>query len=368
MLPSNIQSPLTSIENLLLELKSLQSVGNAIYPKGIFSSQRYHPFLSYKREDDNLFFTVSVIHILQGLEAHLSDTEKVLVAQLTAAATGSYPLFKNKDGLDTYNFWQTMPSRHFPNGWLMHRFNHFKIPDDVDDTALVFLTENAPKARVSQLRNKLKKHANLAYKRAFNPLKKYRDLRCYSTFFGDKMYIEFDICVLSNLMRVILPHFSDDLDAYDHDTLTFITDAILNDEHLTHPFYAAPNYPTTALILYHVSRLIPLLPLTHKTKIEAKIKADIALQLTYAAGMNKLMLENAALKLNMQLESNALASTTVLNDASFYFFHAGMITAFENTVAQTLASNAFFHLRYTSKALNRALLIENMVLKKALTP
>ena len=357
-----------SVEGLLMELQSLQSEGNAIYPKGIFPSQRYHSLLPYKREDDNLFFTVSVIHILQGLEAHLLDAENALVAQLSAAATGSYPLFKNKDGLDTYNFWQTTPSRHFPNGWLMHRFNHFKIPDDVDDTALVFLTENAPKARVSQLRAKLKKHANLAYKRAFNPLEKYRDLRCYSTFFGDKMYIEFDICVLSNLMRVILPHFSDDLDDYDHDTLTFITDAILSNEHITHPFYAAPNYPTTALILYHVSRLIPLLPVVYKTKIETKVKADIEQQLTQASGINKLLLENAALKLNMQLASYALASATVLNDVSFYFFHAGMITAFENTIAQTLASNAFFHLRYTSKALNRALLIENMVLKKALTP
>ena len=300
------------------------------------------------------------------MKAHYSTTEQLLVDEMMAEAKSSYRLFQNKDGLDTYNFWQTKPSRHFPNGKFMHRFKHFQIPDDVDDTALVYLTENASKERVAQLREKLKSHANLAYKRAFNPLEKYRDLKCYSTFYGKEMYIEFDICVLSNLMRVILPHFKDELNEYDRDTLTFITEVILNDEHTSLPFYSAPNYPTTELILYHVGRLIPLLPLEYKTKIEAKIKTDVQSQLKLATGMTKVMLENAALKLNLKIELNDTASSEVLNDDSFFFFHAGMITAFENGVAQKLANTPFFHLRYTSKALNRALLIENMLLKRSL--
>jgi len=359
---------LDSIEELLRKLRSEQSKGNSIYPKGIFPSQRYHPFLPYKREDDNLFFTASVVHILQGLNERFTASERTLVDEIIAEAKSSYPLFQNKDGLDTYNFWQTKPSRHFPHGIFMHRFKHFQIPDDVDDTALVYLSENASKERVSQLREKLKKHANLAYKRAFNPLEKYRDLKCYSTFFGKAMYIEFDICVLSNLMRVILTHFKDNLNEYDHDTLKFITECIVNDEHNTLPFYSAPNYPTIELILYHLSRLIPLLPSEYKIKIEEKIKADIQSMLKRVSGMNKVTLESAALKLNLEIESNDSASANVLNDESFFFFHAGMITAFENSVAQKLAQNSFFHLRYTSKALNWALLIENRILKRSLTP
>lgn len=368
MSESGKQDNFPSVEALLLELKALQSEGDSIYPKGIFPSQRYHPFFSYKREDDNLFFTASVAHMLQGLKEQLTETERALANDIIAKAKISNHLFLNKDGLDTYNFWQTKPSRHFPNGKFMHRYKHFQIPDDVDDTALAFLNENASKERVSLLREKLKKHANLAYKRAFNPLAKYQDLKCYSTFFGKKMYIEFDICVLSNLMRVILPHFKEELNEYDHDTLTFITDAILSNEHKTLPFYSAPNYPTTGLILYHVSRLLPLLPLEYKTKVETKIKADIESEWKLSSGMNTVMLENAALKLGLEIDSSAAISTDVLNDKSFFFFHAGMITAFENSVAQKLANSSFFHLRYTSKALNRALLIENMVLKRGLTP
>lgn len=356
-----------SVEELLMMLRQLQSKGDSIYPEGIFPSQRFHPFLPYKREDDNLFFTASVVHILQQVKHQFTDSESKIADEIVESAILNYPLFKNKDGLDTYNFWQTKPSRHFPNGMFMHRFKHFQIPDDVDDTALVFLTENASKERVVQLRDKLKSHANLAYKRASNPLPKYRDLKCYSTFFGKKMYIEFDICVLSNLMRVILNHFSEEeLNDYDRDTLQFIIDVIANDEHLSIPFYSAPNYPTTELILYHVARLIPLLPTSYRVRIEARLKSDIEELLVNSTGMNRILLENSAIKLDSNVISE-YQDTAVLNDPEFFFFHAGMITAFENSVAQKLASNRFFHLQYASKALNGALLIENLVLKRELT-
>jgi hypothetical protein len=358
----------------------MQSEGNAIYPKGIFPSQRYHPYLPYSREDDNLFFTASIVHILQGVQALMSVSEVELTREINANALSSYCLFKNKDGLDTFNFWQTSPSRHFPNGKFMHRFKHFQIPDDVDDTALVFLTEHADKERVGRLREKLKQHSNKAYKKAYNPLPAHRDLKCYSTFFGKNMYIEFDICVLSNLMRVILRHFKDELNEFDHHTLKFITEAILNNEHNSHPFQTAPNYPTTELILYHVSRLIPLLPNNDRTLISERIENDLLQKLISAQGMNKAILESAMLKLTgklpeqidrgMLLESGGFMSYPtmvpydLINDKKFFFFHAGMITAFENRLAQSVADRSFFHIRYTSKALNGALLLENMLLKR----
>lgn len=357
----------STVESLLLELQQLQSRGDAIYPAGIFPSQRFHPFLPYRREDDNLFFSSSVIKILQGVEEDFNDEEKAVFSSVKSKALDAYPLFQNKDGLDAYNYWQTKPSQHFPNGWFMHRFKHFQIPDDVDDTALVYLTEGADKARVDQLREKLKLHANLAYKRAFNPLPKYRDLKCYSTFFGKKMYIEFDVCVLTNLMSLILAHFDEDeLNEYDKDTLKFITEVIVNDEHKKLPFYSAPNYPTTELILYHVTRLIPSLPNSSRTQIEEKLKQDVQNQLGKADGLNRTLMENAALKLGIQFNPMEWKSEQIISDSDFYFFHAGMITAFENSIAQKLANNSLFHLRYASKALNGALLIENLMLKRKL--
>jgi len=359
----------SALIDLLRSLAQEQSQGDSVYPKGIFPSQRYHPFLPYEREDDNLFFTASIVHILQQVDKALTENEKAIVDEIVESAKTAYPLFKNKDGLDTYNFWQTVPSRHFPNGKLMHRLEHFRIPDDVDDTALVFLTESVTKERVAQLREKLKLHANLAYKRAFNPLPKYRDLKCYSTFFGKQMYIEFDVCVLSNLMRLILLHFNtDELNEYDRDTLQFISEVIKSGEHRSKPFYAAPNYPTTDLILYHITRLLPLLPEPYKGQVENTLRADISNRSVKAKDMNRLILESSAIKLGLQEvgHQNVYPSEVEL-DNHFYFFHAGMITAFENWLAQRFAAHPFFHIRYKSKALNRALLIENMVLRRTLS-
>lgn len=357
----------TSVLDLLEELATLQSEGDSIYPKGIFPSHRFHPFLPYRREDDNLFFTSSIVRILQGVQQGFSDSEKSEFNSIEEKALAAYSHFRNKDDLDTFNFWQTKPSRHFPNGLFMHRFRHFQIPDDIDDTALVYLTEGASKERVSWLRDKLKHHANHAYKRAFNPLPHYRDLKCYSTFFGKKMYIEFDICVLSNLMGLILTQFKEDeLDDFDKGTLDFICSVIERDEHKTYPFYSAPNYPTTELILYHVARLIPLLPESYQSRIEYKLKSEVEDSIQTASGLNRTMLESSAVKLGIHPSSNA-PNPTALDDKNFYFFHAGMITAFENGIAQSMASNSFFHLRYKSKALERALLIENLMLRRMIT-
>jgi hypothetical protein len=374
-----------TVEAVLTGLQELQSTGDSIYPKGVFPSQRYHPFLPYKREDGNLFFTCSVVKILQGIEGGLTKTERGITDAIISDALNAYPIFRNKNGLDTYNFWQTKPSHHFPNGMFMHRFKHFQIPDDIDDTALVFITKKEAKERVQWLRNKLKSHSNLAYKKAFNPLVKYQNTKCYSTFFGEKMYIEFDVCVLSNLMSLILTHIPEnELDEYDSDTLEYICSVIENDEHLSLPFYSAPNYPTTDLILYHVGRLIPLLPKTERfQQLEEKVKFQIFRRISFSQGLNRIMLENAYLKFgeNLPPETNSgmaieggfglppmsMNHAELLEDTEFFFFHAGMITAFENSTAQKLASCPLFHLRYTSKALNRALLIENMLLKRSLT-
>lgn len=356
-----------AVDAILRKFQKLQSEGNSIYPKGLFPSQRYHPILPYKREDDNLFFTASVVHILQELSSKMSDIEVGIADGIIESARPTYSLFRNKDGPDTYNFWQTRPSRHFPNGRLMHRSEHFQIPDDVDDTSLVFLTENATEERVGKLREKLPHHANLAYKKAFNPLPKYQDLKIYSTFFGKKMYIEFDICVLSNLMRLILKHFKDELNEYDKDTLHFITEVIVNDEHIDLPFYSAPNYPTTILILYHVTRLIAYLPKEYAEKIESKVINDLKKLIENTTGMNRILLESSLLKLGQSPSSTQQDTAKLTSDKDFFFFHAGMITAFENTLAQRLANRSFFHLRYRCEALNWALLLENQLLKRGTT-
>lgn len=353
-----------TIREQLERVASLQSSGTEVYPAGIFPSQRYHPPLGIVREDDNVFFTACIVHILQELGGKLEKGEREVSQGIISSALAAYPLFRNKDGLDTYNFWRTRPSGHFPNGNLMHRFEHFRIPDDIDDTALVYLTENATKERVGELREKLKGHANLAYRQARNTLPEYRHLRVYSSFIGKNMYIDFDVCVLSNLMRLILLHFATELNEYDRDSLHFICEVVRKGQHQTLPYRVAPQYATTPLILYHLARLLPLLPEEY-TDI-APIVRDGLRQWhgTLGVGMERLMLENSLLKLKEPMALGDEYPMSLAADTGFNYFIAGMLTAFEGRLVQRMAESSLTHLRYRCEAFNRILLLENAVLRR----
>ncbi|MCH5683259.1 hypothetical protein LWM68_02585 [Niabella sp. W65] len=59
---------------------------------------------------------------------------------MAAKAIANYYRYQNKDGRPVYNFWQTNPSRHFPNSRYFSRRKKYIIPDDLDDTAILYLS------------------------------------------------------------------------------------------------------------------------------------------------------------------------------------------------------------------------------------
>src|SRR5436190_1111061 len=89
---------------------------------GLFPSVRRNATLRYQRADTNIFFTASTVFVLQNLRPQVADDTKAMIDRIQERAENAYELFRNKDGLTTYNFWPTRPSKHFPNGYLFHRF------------------------------------------------------------------------------------------------------------------------------------------------------------------------------------------------------------------------------------------------------
>src|SRR6187551_1426240 len=175
---------------LLLEIARLQLTSEAFgYPAGLFPSQRQHIFLPVNREDSNIFFSASVLFILESVLEFLADDEKQIISKIGDGVRQNYPAYQNLHGLQTYNFWQTKPSRHFPNGRFMNRYRHFKLPDDADTTSLVYLTNFPTAEEVSWLHAKLPNHANLTKKQVKTTLPKFRNLPAYSTWFGENMPI-----------------------------------------------------------------------------------------------------------------------------------------------------------------------------------
>jgi len=208
-------------------------------------SIRKNDLWAYRRDDDNIFALASTLFILQQYASVLSVNHKKIFEDIQAQILAFYPNYQNKDGRLTYNFYPTQPSGHFPNGRLMRRFDHFRLPDDIDDTALIYLTSNYSKEQTLWLKNHLSGFTD-QYAGVENS-------KIYSTWFGKNMPKEQDVCALLNLMYLFFKHHVD-LDQTDKNTLEFIGNSV--DEIQNNPFKISRHYGHPALIIYHYARFM----------------------------------------------------------------------------------------------------------------
>ena len=197
-----------------------------------------------------MFFTGLIAWTLRANKSALAEQEKQIADSIISRSIAAYPAYRNKDGLETYNFWRTNPSGHFPNGIFFSKFRKFRIPDDIDDTSIIYLSSDHPIEEVETLKERMIQHANLSKLKIKNTFKKYRDLKAYSTWFGKKMPIDFDVCVLTNTLNFIYK-YKLPLNEYDSASIKFIQSVLLADEHIKKPFYVARHYRKTSVILYH---------------------------------------------------------------------------------------------------------------------
>jgi hypothetical protein len=355
-----------TIDNLIQKIVHLQDTTNRKYfPEGIFESYRSNKYLRYRRPDTNVFFTAITVFTLNNIKEFLSPASQLLVEKITEKATGSYHLFKNKDGLNTYNFFQTNPSKHFPNGNMLHRFNHFKIPDDIDDTAMIYMTLPHTKEDAKWLQNKLISHCNLYKQQIKNTFPEYQKLKAYSTWFGKDMYIEFDACALSNMIYCQL-YFGLELDEYGQDSIKYIQQTILTNQYIEQPFRVAHQYARTPLIMYHVMRLMNKFHIPALEICREKLENDILyyLKKENLAFWDKVILEIVAPhppKGELKSYSNLDEKVPHLGTEGATFFIAGLLTAYENPILYKISSSKLFHINWTCEAHSLTLLAEWML-------
>ena len=350
-------------DNLIQKIAHLQDTANRkFFPEGIFESYRSNKYLLYRRPDTNVFFTAITVFTLNNIKEKLSQSSQNLVGQITEKATKSYDLFKNKDGLNTYNFFQTNPSKHFPHGNLLHRFNHFKIPDDIDDTAMIYMTLPHTKKDAKWLQDKLITHSNNHKQQIKNTFPEYKNLNAYSTWFGKDMYIEFDACALSNIIYCQL-YFGLELDEYGQDSVKYIQQTILSNQYIKQPFRVAHQYARTPLIIYHVMRLMNKFYIPELEICREKLESDI---LYYLKKEGLSLWDKIVLETSLRNKNVVEVKPTVelLDDVKtdYPFFFAGLLTAYENPLLYKLSSSKLFHINWTCEAHSLALLAEWMVI------
>ena len=349
-------------DELIKKIAHLQDTANRKYfPEGIFESYRSNKYLRYRRPDTNVFFTAITVFTLNNVKEFLLPEAQLLIEKITKKATANYYLFKNKDGLNTYNFFQTNPSKHFPNGNILHRFNYFKIPDDIDDTAMIYLTKPHTQNEAKWLKDKLIRHSNDYNQTIKNTFPEYRNLKAYSTWFGKNMYIEFDACALSNIIYCLLD-YGLELDEHGQDSIKYIQQTILSNQYIEQPFRVAHQYARTPLIMYHVMRLMNKFHISELEICREKLENDI---LHYLKKENLSFWDRVLLEIVAPQPPKGelkLDSETPPSGAGGQFFIAGLLTAYENPLLYKLASSPLFHIQWTCEAHSLALLAEWMVI------
>ncbi|MGV3601884.1 MAG: hypothetical protein ACO1N1_11805 [Dyadobacter fermentans] len=331
-------------------IQALQSIGNALFPKGIFPAQRSNSMLGYRRPDTTMFFSAISAFTLQCIRPLCSAESQAKIDEIHNAVTANYTDFQNKDGLKTYNFWKTKPSRHFPNGKWFRRFEHFRIPDDIDDTAFAYLTTRPSQEELFWLKDKLTLHANGAKLWIRNTYPEYKRLPAYSTWFGKNMYVEFDVSVLTNMLYCIL-HYKLPLNVHDEASLEYIRSVIETRRYITAPFRCAHQYPRTPLIIYHVSRLIAAFDPPALRPIREQLIRDTENLLKNTRNrMDRVLLSTSLMRFGVRTERIPVETFTERDFKGFYFFIAGLLTAYEHPVLYKLSVNPLVHMHWTCEA------------------
>lgn len=335
---------------------------------GLFPSVRSNRLLGYRRRDTNVFFTAITVFTLQNLRKHVPPGTQALIDQIQQRATGAYPAFQNKDGLETYNFWPTRPSRHFPNGYLFHRFEHFRIPDDIDDTAMVYLTTSPSLETQIWLKSKLTQHANGSQpQRIQNTYPEYRALRAYSTWFGKNMGVDFDACALSNMLYCIY-QYELPRDQHDTDSLTYLRFIVESGRYRTEPFRCAPHYARPSLIIYHLARLMAAFSIPELESIRPRLVTDAHKELAKATNrIEQMMLATALMRLGESAPAMSLDNLEPDLNA-FHFFIAGLLTAYEQPLLQRFADRPIVQMRWYCEAHSWVLVVEYLVINSCHRP
>jgi hypothetical protein len=342
--------PKNRLSELLKKVLKFQSEGDGSFCKGEFPCFRVNKFFNYTRSDTNVFGTLSVIFILKEYKSFFTKEDLSVIDEGSQMAISNLSKYQNKDGLGTYNFWQTKPSRHFPNGIVFKYFKHFKLPDDVDDTALAYIVAGGD---IVWLKSKLQNHIG-------------EDL-IYSTWFGQNMPIEHDVCTLCNLMYLLLGT-DIPLNKYDEATLTHLKEVALTKQFLENPFWISRHYASSPHIIYYYARLLGRYVLEGWNDVRRVLLDAIPVLFRKEKSyLNKVILQTAWLKLTSD-RSNEILNWDALEfkdkeDEAFFSFIGAPFAPLNGKVFNFLASKRIFQIGWKCRAHEKALLLENYILK-----
>ena len=350
--------PLSKADSLLKVIEHLQIAQTDFYDKGEFATLRG----KHRRDDNTLFFSSLIGFTLQGLRNDMPKASQVEIDSILIRVVRNYPSYKNKTGIATYNFWKTNPAMCFPHSPYLSKRNKYQVPDDVDCTAVVYLTDTSIQ-HAKWLKEKLSKHANLSANKIKSTYRKYRNLSAYSTWFGKNMPIEFDICVQSNVLYWVCENKLP-FNKNDSATVQLIKEMVLSGRYLRDAGFVSPSYKKPSIVLYHLARLLGKFDIAELSLCKERIKGAIENELTKKNSlMEKVILSTALIRMGghpAELQRSVKIDKE-LND--FVFFEADLFSAYARPYLKFISNQHWFSIPFRCKAYHLALLMEYEVLK-----
>ncbi len=352
---------------LLHRIEALQVKEDGVFPKGSIPSYRTYALNKDRQKaDPNPFYTGLVAMTLRDLRPMLTAEQAVIADRIILNAAPSLKLYKNKKR-ETYNFWAAGERKIFPNsGWMNWFDKSQSLPDDMDDTVIILLALQADNSIAKQVHDTMQLFANNASKKVNNTYKAYRNIGAYSTWFGKKMPIDFDICVLSNILYYVQRYELPWTHA-DSASLELITKVITEKKHLQNAAYVAPHYSRLPVILYHISRLMQVKPIVPLEKLKPQLVKEAEEALAGADSfMDQLILSTALLRWGVlpvvakSHEGKSIMQMVEEND--FSFFIANMASMLPDPLKQWMSVTGAGKFYYDCPAYNNLLFLEYLLL------
>ncbi len=359
-----------SSKEILERISDLQVKKDSFYSPGMFTSyRRYAGKNNSYKADDNIFFTAISLFTLRQLRNDVGEPERILIDSIYNKGITAFAKYRNQKGQPVYNFWQTDTPVIFPNsGWLNWFDKSNSMPDDTDDTVMILLALEANDSTAQQVHNLMHEHANLKSKRVKNAFRQFRDLPAYSTWFGKKMPVDFDVCVLANTLYFVEQNQLT-WQKEDSASAELIRQVIVDKKYMTDAAYISPHYSRSPVIIYHFARLLGKYQVPALDSLKP-VLINSARELFHSSEtlMDKVILNTSLLRLGAAPEKIDTSGNVTFEDIEsrkFAFFIGDMATYLPNTFRGMMAATGIGKFYFYSPGYNDALLLEYLAeLKK----
>ncbi|MDO8995333.1 MAG: hypothetical protein Q7U77_01780 [Sediminibacterium sp.] len=362
----------TIVTQLLQRIDQLQVKENGIFPKGLFPSYRTYALNQDRQKADiNPFFTGLIVFTLDRIKDQLTPYQQKLVEQISLNAKPVFKKFKNRKDRDTYNFWPTDSAQIFPNSGWMNLFNKSQsLPDDMDDTVIILMALKANEKTADNIHLLMQDYINGGKGKINNTFSSISHLPAYSVWFGNRMPVDFDISVLSNVLYFV-QEYKLPFTKADSSSVQLIVKVLEEKKHITAPSFISPHYGSSEIILYHLSRLMALKPIPELEKFKPMlIQQALEMQEKQKPFLLQVLLSstllNWGIKPSLITVNKKQSLTQIIEDEQFSFFIANMASMLPNQLKKSFTTSKLGTFKYYCPAYNNVLLLENIILHQKL--